>query len=300
MVQQGEEIKEQIHAHAQQLIDQVQRSEKHLLQKLDTIVQQKRHFLTKQREQAERVYTQFKNCQNMIEQSLKEWNQLQVMMEKENMLHQMNTVSQQYVNPTAFQPVEEANTTFTKTTNNIENGIGMLTSCRYREAILKTMPYYSSNTPPTVTLVLQSHDGSPFSLPPSLIFCKLFSPGNSHDRPKKYDINQTKQGNYNISFTPCPTGAYQLIVQVGGVDISGSPFAIPVMPSSVIRGTCKPMKTIARIKGPWGIAVCDNGDIVVAECGAHCVTIVNKEGKKVRSFGTKGALKGCLNYPHGV
>ena len=41
----------------------------------------------------------------------------------------------------------------------------------------------------------------------------------------------------------------------------------------------------------WGIAVCDNGDIVVAE--SKSITIVNKEGKKarsfqsVRSFGTK-------------
>ena len=39
MVQQGEEIKEQIHTHAQQLIDQVQRSERHLLQQV-------RHYST--------------------------------------------------------------------------------------------------------------------------------------------------------------------------------------------------------------------------------------------------------------
>ena len=290
VVQQGEEIKEQIHAHAQQLIDQVQRFERHLLQQVDTVVQQKRHLLTKQREQAERVHSQLKTCQDMVEQSLKEWSQLQVMMEKENMLYQIKTVSKN-VDPKVFQPIEEADTKFTQT-NIIGNDIGKISSHRYGEAILKKMP----NTPLSTTLTLQSHDGSPFSLPPSLISCKLASPDNS--QPKKCDINQTHQGKYNISITPCSTGAYQLIVQVGGIDISGSPFILPVMPTSVIRG--EPVKTILGLKWPWGIAISVNGDFVVAEHGAHSVTIVNKEGKKVRSFGIRGTNEGRFIYPRGV
>ena len=51
---------------------------------------------------------------------------------------------------------------------------------------------------------------------------------------------------------------------------------------------------------PNGIAVCDNGDIVVAEFGGHCVTIVNKEGKKVRSFGTEGTKEGQFTNPRGI
>ena len=58
------------------------------------------------------------------------------------------------------------------------------------------------------------------------------------------------------------------------------------------------MKTIyAGLKCPYGVAVCDNGDIVVAEHRGHCITIVNKEGKKVRSFGTK---EGQFTKPRGV
>ena len=82
------------------------------------------------------------------------------------------------------------------------------------------------------------------------------------------------------------------MVQVGGVDISGSPFPLPVIPSSILRG--KPVKTINRLDRPEGIAVCDNGNIVVAEYGEHCVTIVNKEGKKVESFGTRRTKEGQL------
>ena len=62
----------------------------------------------------------------------------------------------------------------------------------------------------------------------------------------------------------------------------------------------KPVKTITGLNRPYGIAVCDNGDIVVTEWSAHCVTIVNKEGKKVRSFGTIGTKEGQFTYPRGV
>ena len=294
VVQQGEEVKEQIHTHAQQLIDQIQRSERQLLQQVNSFVQQKKSLLSKQREQAERVHTQLKTCQDMVEQSLKEWSQLQVMMEKENILCQINTVSQN-VNPTVFQPIEEPDTKFTQTSD-IRNGIGKISSHRYEKATLEKAPYYPSNTPSTATLTLQSHDGSPFSLSPSLISCKLSSPGDS--QPIKCDINQTQQGKYNISFTPCTTGVYRLIVQVGGVDVPGSPFTLPVIPSPKTRG--KLMKMITGLDKPRGIAVCSNGDIVVAELGAHCVTIMNKEGKKVRSLGAEGTKEGQFMYPYGV
>ena len=62
----------------------------------------------------------------------------------------------------------------------------------------------------------------------------------------------------------------------------------------------KQVKIITGLNDPWGVAVCDNGDIVVAEYWAHCITILNKEGEKVRSFGTRGTKKGQFEYPRGV
>ncbi len=56
----------------------------------------------------------------------------------------------------------------------------------------------------------------------SLISSTLSSPGDT--RPVKCDITQTNEaGKYNITFTPS-TRHDQLIVQVGGVDISDGPF----------------------------------------------------------------------------
>ena len=169
MVQQGEEIKEQIHTHAQQLIDQVQRSEQSLLEQVDTAVQRKINLLSKQRERAEGLYTQLKRCEDNVKQSLNEWSQLQVMMEKKQMLYQMKKVSQN-VESAELYPVEKADIKFSK--NDIaENEIGDITSNIFGKAVFSS-PTCSPNTPSTATLTLQSQDGSPFPLPPSLISCQ--------------------------------------------------------------------------------------------------------------------------------
>ena len=290
VIEQGEQLQEQINTHAQQIIDQVQRSRQHLLQQLHNIVKQKTQLLTAQRQQAQRLHTQLNTCQEMIEHSLKEWTEQQILTEKHTMINEMNTATQ-HVDPTVFQPIENNEMKFTKI--NFIQEIGLIKSTTYDgKATLKVLPCLAKQQS-TATLTLQSQDGSPFSLPPSLISSTLSSPGDTHS--VKCDITQTPQaGKYNITFTPS-TRQDQLIVQVGGVDIPDSPFTLP---TPEMRG--KPVNIITGLNRPRDIAVSDNGDIVVAECGAHCITILNKNGKKVRSFGTKGAKEGQFTYPDGV
>ena len=238
VVQQGEEVKEQIHTHARQLINKVHRSKRCLLRQVDTLVKQKRNLLSKQREQAEGLYTQLKRCEENVKQSLNEWSQLQVMMEKQQMLYQMKIVGQN-VESTELYPVEKADIKFSKNSI-IEKEIGDIKSSIFGKAVF-SLPSCSPNIPSTATLTLQSQDGSPFSLPLSLVSCKLSSGNN---QTIKCDINQTQQGKYNISFTPCARGD-ELIVQVGGVDISGSPFTLQIVPLPKMR--VRQVKTITTV-----------------------------------------------------
>ena len=289
VIEQREQLQEQINTHAQQIIDQVQRSRQHLSQQLHNIVKQKTQLLATQRQQAQRLHTLLNTCQEMIEHTLKEWTKQQILTEKHTMINEVNTATQ-YVDPTVFQPIENANIKFMKT-DTIEKEIGFITSTTYGKATLKVLPCLAKQ-PSTATLTLQSQDGSPFSLSPSLISSTLSSPGDTHF--VKCDITQTRQaGKYNITFTPS-TRQDQLIVQVGGVDIPDSPFTLPVIPTPEMRG--KPINTITGLNRPWGIAVSDNGDMVVAENEAHLITILNKKGKK----GTKGTKKGQFTRPRGV
>ena len=58
--------------------------------------------------------------------------------------------------------------------------------------------------------------------------------------------------------------------------------------------------TIHGVSGPYGVAVSNNGEVVVSEYINHCISVYSREGKKIRSFGSKGPNEGQFIYPHGV
>ena len=293
VTKQGEDVKKQIHTQSQLIINLVQQSQRQLVQQVDTVVQQKIQLLTKQREEAETVLKQLKDCEEFVEQSLKVGTQQQILREKQNMVQVMTTVNQD-VNPVVFQPIEEANITFTSNQTLVDKyeGIGELKSTPFGKSVLvKNACYVGKKS--TITLDLQTQDGSPLSVPLSLISCELSSADDS--QLISCDINETQSGNYDISFTPCTRGKHQLTIRLGGVNIPGSPFTLYIIPSPEMRG--KPENIIS---GPMGVVITKNEEIVVAEFSANCITILNKEGKKVKSFGTKGTKEGQFTNPRGV
>ena len=256
ITKQGEDVKKEIHTYAQLIINLVQQSERQLVHQVDTAVQQKIQLLTKQREEAETVLNQLKGCEEFVEQSLKIGSQQQILKEKQNMVQIMTTVNQG-VNPVAFQLLEEANITFTRNQTLvggcIYEGIGEFKSKPFGKSfLLKSECCLDKKS--TITLNLQTHDGTPLSVPLSLISCELSSFGDS--RLIACDITETQLGNYDISFTPHTRVKHQLIVRLGGVDVPGSPF-------TVMRG--KPVNIISGLCHPRGVVITKNGDIVVAE-----------------------------------
>ena len=292
VTEQGEHVKKQIHTQSQLIINLVQQSERQLVQQVDTVVQQKIQLLTKQRGKAETVLKQLKGCEEFVEQSLKLGSQQQILREKQNMVQVMTTVDQD-VNPVVFQPIEEANITFTSNQTLVDEyqGIGEFKSKTFGKSVLvKNACYIGKNS--TATLNLQTQDGSPFSVPCSLISCEFSSADDSQFI--SCDINEIQSGNYNISFTPRTRGKHQLTIRLGGVNIPGSPFTLfPEM-----RG--KPVNIISGLNRPFGVVVTKNEEIVVAECNANRITILNKEVKNVKSFGRRGTQEGQFTNPRGV
>ena len=286
IIDEAEDIKEEIQMHTKQVIEGANRSERQLIHELNSIVQKKTTLLNNQKEEAEKVQKQLKTCKELIEQRLNEWNDQQILMEKQRMMNRMKRLSQ-FIEPTKFLPLERSDLQFTKD-HTTERGIGELSSQTFEKAVLK-MPVCSPKVTSTATLALQSNNGSHFSLPSLFVSSFLFSP-TCNNIPTTCEITESQQpGEYNISFTSCTRGQYQLIVQVGGMDIHGSPFIFSV--------TDKPSRILSKINGPRGIAVCENGDIIVAECDANCISIFNKNGKKSKLFASK---KNSFVYPRGV
>ena len=287
ITKQGDEVKKEIHTQAQLIINLVQQSERQLVQQVDTVVQLKIQLLTKQIEVTEAILKQLKGCEEFVEQSLKLGSQQQVLREKQSIIQVMATVNQD-VNTVVFQPIEEANITFTG--NQALKDIGKLKHKTFDKAVLhKSACYHDKKS--TITLNLHTNDGSLFSVPPSLISCELSSAG---DNQTISNINENKLGGYNISFIPRNCGKYWLKVKLGGVDVPGSPFNL------FVEKIGKPKNIISGLDRPFGIVITKNEEIVVAESSAHCITILNKEGEKVRSFGRKGKKAGQFTSPTGV
>ena len=94
-----------------------------------------------------------------------------------------------------------------------------------------------------------------------------------------------------ISYQATCQGRHQLHIKVEGEHIKGSPFSVTVK----LPGT--PIKTIGGLKQPWGMAVNQRGEIIVAERYGHCVSIFSPTGEKL---GSLGSGPGQFNEPRGV
>ena len=142
-----------------------------------------------------------------------------------------------------------------------------------------------------------SFDCSPVPVPPSLISCSLTPPDNS--QPIQCSVKESRQsGQYNIVFTSVTRGLHQLHVRVNDIESSSSPMSIPI--SVPPEKKSSPVKTISGLRRPSGLSVTNDGLVIVSERSADSITVLDKEGKKIRSFGSHGAERGQLKYPEGI
>ena len=149
-----------------------------------------------------------------------------------------------------------------------------------------------------------------------------------------------KQGNtYEIQFSSAVRGRHQLAVHVNDQPIAGSPYPaymkIPLTqlgrPVRVLGGLHSPYgatvnsakevlvtehkkiavfdkkgKKLRDIKLPTddvdlnGIAIDEDDNIYVTDCGRHCLVILNKASEVLKAVGTRGSDHGEFNDPRGV
>ena len=297
--QRDDRIKE-IRLQVQGIMELVTQTGKQLEGEVTRVAKGKLQLLGQQKEEAELAVVQLKSCKEFVEKGLEVGSQQQILSEKKSMIEGMEVVSTQ-INPDVFQPVEEANITFTGNKKLVESckNIGVVS---YSFSPVKgnlSIKVAMAGRKVTATLSLQTKLGSPYKIPSSLpLTCHLISGDTS--QAIVCDIKETEVGKYSVSFTPSARarGKHQLKVQVGGINIAGSPFSFDVVPSPEMRG--KSVKIVAEINGPWGVAVDKKEQLIVAECGSHCITVYDKEGKKIQSFGSCGTKEGQFTYPREV
>ena len=87
---------------------------------------------------------------------------------------------------------------------------------------------------------------------------------------------------YVVTYIPQVRGRHDLIVKVNEREITGSPFRVFVKIHPTRLG--KPVHIIDGLIQPWGIAVNNNQQLVVAESGGRKITIMERDGKRVQEI----------------
>ena len=109
-------------------------------------------------------------------------------------------------------------------------------------------------------------------------------------------VEEKGRGEYEITYQPVTEGRSQLHIRIEGTNIQGSPFNVKVV--SPVEWFRAPIQTLKGIKNPWGVAFNRVGEMVVTT--ADCVSVLDLNGAKLRSFGTRGSGHGQLLAPRGV
>ena len=297
ITQKGETTKENIHHiidHLKRLLDETERK---LTGEVDVAVQHKVIVLDHQKNEVETALGEVRECRDHVEQSLKVFTPQQVLLTKSQMMSRTESIINSVKDKT-FQPLEQSDIELVKSDkiNEIQKNIGKVKYSSLASSKVSVLfhPLPLTGQESTITI---SFDGCPVPVPPSLISCSLTPPDNN--QPIQCSVKESRQlGQCNVVFTPVTRGLHQLNVRVCCIEIPGSPMSISVSVPPEKRGT--PVKTISGLRGPSGVAVTDDGLVIVSENYGHCISILDKEGKKIRSFGSYGTEKGQLNNPEGV
>ena len=235
-----------------------------LIGQLDQITQRKLKTLAAQRDQMELVQTQLSSCLDFVKESLRTGSEGEILAMKKPVVKQVEEITAEF-KADVLVPQERAYIRFSAST-------------------------------PELTQTCQQF-GQVYSHPVSPERC--FATGKG---VKVATIGEQatamEKNKYTISYQPTHRGRHQLHIKVEGVPIRGSPFV--VIAKLPIPNLATPIRTIGDLNCPWGMAVNQKGEIIVAESGGHCISIFSQGGEKIRTFGSKGSAQGQFNCPRGV
>ena len=268
---------------------------KKLTQKVDSAAQYKVGVFDQQLKEVDTALGQVAECRDHVDQCVNVGSPQQVLLTTPQIMNHTQSVIASVKDKT-FQPLEQPDMHLVKSDYIPQIHVSMIgeVKCTFHPATLTLSCCHIPliNQESTVTIALSVPDGFI-----SLINCRLTPPDNS--LPIQCSVKESSQsGQYGVVFTPSTRGFHQLHVTVNNGNIPDSPVSVPVSVPPKMRGT--PVKTITGLNGPRGVAVTDDGVVIVSKEEGHCITIFDNEGRKIRSIGTQGEGRGQLQCPRGV
>ena len=294
---QRQTIDTDIKKNIRQIHEALEARQEELVTQLDQMTRQKMKSLAAQRDQLELVATRLKSCRDFVQESLRTGSQGEILASKKTVVQQVKELTADF-KPQSLVPEQKANMLFThnqKKLTQVWQQFGKVffacPACPDKcHAEGKGLHLAVLGETATATVHLVDQEGRKCSDPVDTT-CELVSrDGSSQVRGEVKKVGESK---YEISYRPQRSGQHQLHIRVEDVNISRSPFTISAF-------TTTPTNTIGDLPQPWGVAVNERGQIIVADRTECSVSIFNANGGKVKSFGSSGSGPGQMSYPVGV
>ena len=272
-----------------------------LLSKVNKEGQKKLKRLATQKDEMETVQTQLVSCLTFVKESLKRGSQGEVMKMKKGVSRQIKEITDS-IKPDQLPPYEVPNMRFSPSPELAQNCRQFGTVCTSNAspeksyATGKGLEVAVRGEKATAIVHVCDKEGRVCPKPVGSLICELTSDTN-RDKVKG-SVKKRKDGQFEMSYQASSRGRHQLHIKVEGEHIKGSPFSVTVKLPVGEFGTL--VMSINGVNRPWGVAINQQGQVVVVENGRHCVSIFNSKGEKIRSFGSRGSGHGYLNRPYGV
>ena len=293
----GEGVLEEIHEMVEEMMNVLRESERKLTEQAKRVTDDKLKVLSEQMKSAEMSLSVLEDVKNDVEQSLKTGSPQQVLRSKKQMMERMSEVTAQ-INVEELHPKEKADFVLSKDIKSLHHigdiisGTSALEQCRVKKI-------YRISKAVSLSLSMEAPDSSVLSVPLSSLRCSLVPVGKG-DQPIHTTVTTTSTdpGVYRIQCNPSTRGTHTVKVQVCDVQLEDTSLFIPFNP---YLDNITPVHTITELRCPWGVAVSDDNHVIITEFIGHCVTILDREGKKVKSLGGKGGSGNVkFSFPCGV
>ena len=299
----GEGVLEEIHQMVEEMIGILRQSERKLTEQVKRVTDAKLQMLSGQTKSVQMSLSLLEDVEDYVEQSLKTGTHQQVLSSKKQMIEHMSEVTTQ-INVEELCPIEKDDLRLIKdsaeTLKSLHH-IGTVSYTALQECKVKIFEVEKSLKENKVSFSLSKEgpDSSLVSIPVSSLRCSLVPVGKG-DEPIHTTVTTTSThlGVYRIHCNPSTRGTHTVKVQVYDVQLEDTSLFIPFNP---YFDNITPVCTITELNHPWGVAVSDDGHVIVTEYSGDCVTILDNEGKKVKSFGGEGGSGNVrFSYPRGV
>ena len=292
----GEGVLEEIHEMVEEMMNVLRQSERKLTEQAKRVTDAKLKVLSEQMKSAEMSLSVLEDVEDYVEQSLKTGSPQQVLRSKKQMMERMSEVTAQ-INVEELHPKEKADFVLSKDIKSLHHigDIVILQQCRVKNVDHIT----PAGKAVSFSLSMEAPDSSLLSVPLSFLKCSLVPVGKG-DQPIHTTVTTTSTdpGVYRIQCNPSTSGTHTVKVQVYDVHLEDTSLVIPINP---YLDNMTPVRTITKLNHPYGVAVSDDNHLIITECDGHCVTILDREGKKVKSLGGKrGSGNVKFSNPRGV